>query len=78
MKVAQAAGLWIAASAGAGCTHAGGTVPVDSPTLLPYKAPDIDELTGIDSEEEPTPAAATPAPTPAPVAKPAPAQNQHK
>ena len=43
--------------------------------LIEYKAPDIDELTGIDSSEEPseTPAApaaetkpATPAPAPAP------------
>lgn len=36
---------------GAGCTHASANVPVDSPKLLPYQAPDIDEITGIDSED---------------------------
>jgi hypothetical protein len=72
VNVAKAAGLWIAISAGAGCTHAGGSLPVDAPKLVPYKAPDIDEITGIDpDEEEATPAAAE---KPAP----APAQNQHK
>jgi hypothetical protein len=39
--------LW----AGAGCTHAGGKLMVDAPQMLPYQAPDIDEITGIDSEE---------------------------
>ena len=76
MNVAKAAGLWIAVSAGAGCTHAGGALPVDSPKLLPYRAPDIDEITGIDSDEEDT-APATPAAAPAKPATP-PAQNQHK
>ncbi|HEU0036269.1 MAG TPA: hypothetical protein VFQ53_36905 [Kofleriaceae bacterium] len=59
------------------CGHGpGGKLPVDSPAM-PYQAPDIDEISGIDSEdeaevkEEPakepakgTPPAPAPAPTP--------------
>ena len=41
--------IWV----GAGCTHAGGKLMVDAPKMLPYQAPDIDEITGIDSSEEP-------------------------
>lgn len=41
----------LATGAGA-CTHAGGKVPVDQPKMLPYQAPDIDEITGIDSDDE--------------------------
>ncbi len=63
-----------------------GKIMADTPAL-PYQAPDIDEITGIDPDEEPaeqpepapapapapapTPAAATP-PAPAPKATPAP------
>jgi hypothetical protein len=43
------AAIW----AGAGCTHAGGKLMVDVPKMLPYQAPDIDEITGIDSSEQP-------------------------
>ena len=43
----------IAIWAGAGCTHAGGKLMVDAPKLLPYVAPDIDDITGIDSSEQP-------------------------
>jgi hypothetical protein len=39
--------------AGAGCTHPGGKLMVDAPKLVPYVAPDIDEITGIDSSDEP-------------------------
>jgi hypothetical protein len=59
-----------------GCTHAGGNVPVDSPKMMPYQAPDIDDITGIDSSEEES-APATPAPaTPEKPAAAAPASNQ--
>jgi hypothetical protein len=36
---------------------------VDSPKLIQYQPPDVDEITGIDSDEA---ASATPAATPAP------------
>jgi len=59
------AALLAAMSAGA-CTHAGGQLMVDAPKLLPYQPPDIDEITGIDSDaDEPAPG-------------PASAQNPHK
>ena len=51
----------------AGCKGAGGKLTVDTP-LVPYVAPDIDELTGIEPPDdepnepaEPTPEAAPPA-----------------
>jgi hypothetical protein len=62
-----------------GCGHGpGGKLMVDTPAL-PYQAPDIDEITGIDSDEEPAPKKpaavetpkAAPAPTPAAMAAPA-------
>jgi hypothetical protein len=46
-----------------GCTHASAKLMVDAPKMLPYQAPDIDEITGIDSSETPE---ETPAPTSAP------------
>jgi hypothetical protein len=49
----------IALSAGAACTHAGGKLPVDTPKMLPYQAPDIDEITGIDSSDTPDEGATT-------------------
>lgn len=48
---AVVAAIW----AGAGCTHASGKLAVDVPKMLPYEAPDIDDITGIDSSEEPAP-----------------------
>lgn len=42
--------LLIAISSGVACTHAGGKLMVDAPKMLPYQAPDIDEITGIDSD----------------------------
>jgi len=56
--IARVASLLVAVSAGAACTHAGGKLMVDVPKLLPYQPPDIDEITGVDSDEE---AAAAPA-----------------
>jgi len=41
------AAIW----ASAGCTHAGGKLPVDAPKLQSFQKPDIDEITGIDSDE---------------------------
>ncbi len=40
----------IAIASGVACTHASGKLMVDAPKMLPYQAPDIDEITGIDSE----------------------------
>jgi hypothetical protein len=58
--------LGLATAALGGCQHAGGKIAVDS-TLLPYKAPDIDDITGIDTDPADAPdATATPAPAPAP------------
>lgn len=42
----------VATSGLAGCHHAAGKIMADT-TLLPYKAPDIDDLTGIDSDPAP-------------------------
>ncbi len=74
--------LMLALSSLIGCgPKKGGTLMVDTPAL-PYKAPDIEELSGVSDEpEEPAPeepkadAAPTPAPTaaaaaPAPTAQP--------
>lgn len=63
------------ALAGLGCggSKKGGTLMVDTPAL-PYKAPDIEELSGVSDDEpeaEPPaeePKAEAPAPPPAPVA----------
>ena len=53
----------------AGCGGGGpGKIMADTPAL-PYQAPDIDEITGIDSDAEPS----EPAPPPEPVAAPTPA-----
>jgi hypothetical protein len=45
--------LLLAASAAGACTHAGGKLMVDAPKMIPYQAPDVDEITGIDSSETP-------------------------
>jgi hypothetical protein len=54
----------VAATAAGGCTHAGGKLPVDAPKMLPYQAPDIDEITGIDSSDEAEAPAESPAQNP--------------
>jgi len=51
LTIARAVALLGAISAG-GCTHASARLAVDAPRLLPYQPPDIDEITGIDSDEE--------------------------
>jgi hypothetical protein len=80
MRTLKVIAVVLAATAGLACTHAGGKLMVDSPALT-FQAPDIDEITGIDSEA----ADETPAPTPAPAAaqgagsgSAASAQNPHK
>jgi hypothetical protein len=50
--IARVAAVLAAMAAAAACTSAGGKLMVDVPKLLPYQPPDIDEITGIDSEEE--------------------------
>ena len=51
LTVARAAGLAGAITTAAACTHASANLMVDVPRLLPYQAPDIDEITGIDSDD---------------------------
>jgi hypothetical protein len=49
----------LATGALGGCHHAAGKIMSDT-TLLPYKAPDIDDITGIDPDDVPaTPANAS-------------------
>ena len=42
----------VATGALTGCHHATGAVMADTP-LLPYKTPDIDDITGIDTDPAP-------------------------
>lgn len=56
--IARVGSLLAAVSVGAACTHAGGRLMVDVPKLLPYQAPDADEIAGVDPDED---EAATPA-----------------
>jgi hypothetical protein len=53
-----AAGLVFAVFAGSACSHASANLMVDAPKLLSFQKPDVDEITGIDSAEEPEPPAA--------------------
>jgi hypothetical protein len=45
--VAVLAGVWTAGA----CTHPSASLMVDAPRLMQYQAPDVDEITGIDSED---------------------------
>lgn len=45
------AGLSGLAALGA-CSHASAHLMVDAPKLMQYQAPDIDEITGIESSDE--------------------------
>ncbi|MGE0547106.1 MAG: hypothetical protein AB7R00_08625 [Kofleriaceae bacterium] len=72
MRIAGLLVLAIAAGCGGG---PGGKIMADTP-VLPYQAPDIDEITGIDSEAEDdtdAEADAAPAADPAPAQSPTPA-----
>lgn len=49
--ITSATALLAAIWASAGCTHAGGKLPVDAPKLQAFQKPDIDEITGNDPDE---------------------------
>jgi hypothetical protein len=52
LTVARASALvGVVWTAGA-CTHASANLMVDAPKLMQYQPPDIDDITGIDSDEE--------------------------
>lgn len=51
--------------------HAAGKLVVDSPALT-FQAPDIDEISGVDSEESEAPPKEDTKPAPAPAPAPAP------
>jgi hypothetical protein len=52
LTIARGVALMGAISTGGACTHASAKLNVDAPRILPYQPPDIDEITGIDSDEE--------------------------
>jgi hypothetical protein len=56
VPTAKAAALLMAILFGVACTHASAHLKVDAPGLVAFEKPDIDEITGIDSSEEPAPA----------------------
>jgi hypothetical protein len=64
LTVARAAAIAGVISAAGACTHPSAHLMVDAPKAmtLPYQPPDIDEITGIDSDD--TAAAPAPAQTP--------------
>ena len=45
--IAVLGAVWAAGA----CSHASAHLMVDAPRLIQYQAPDIDEITGIDSDE---------------------------
>ena len=51
LTIARTAALLAAAAAAGACTHASANLMVDSPKLIQYQPPDIDEITGIDSDD---------------------------
>ena len=51
LTLARAAAVGGAIAAAGACTHASANLMVDVPRILPYQAPDIDEITGIDPDE---------------------------
>lgn len=51
LTVVRAAGLAGVIATTAACTHASANLMVDVPRILPYQPPDIDDITGIDSDE---------------------------
>jgi hypothetical protein len=51
LTAARAGGLMCMMWTAGGCTHASANLMVDSPKLIQYQPPDIDELTGIDSDD---------------------------
>lgn len=56
LTIARAAALLGVVWTAGACTHPSANLMVDSPRLLPYQAPDIDEITGIESDDADAPA----------------------
>ena len=52
LTAARAGGLMCMMWTAGACTHASANLPVDAPRLMQYQAPDIDEITGIDSDDD--------------------------
>lgn len=60
LTIARGVALLGAIASGGACTHASAKLEVDVPRILPYQPPDIDEITGIDSDDaDDTPAPGT-------------------
>jgi hypothetical protein len=51
LTVARAGGLMCMMWTAGACTHASANLMVDAPRLMQYQPPDIDEITGIDSDD---------------------------
>ena len=62
LTVARVGGLMCMMWTAGACTHASANLMVDSPRLLKYEPPDIDEITGIDPDDAEPPAARTGSP----------------
>ena len=59
LTAARVGGLMCTMWTAGACTHASANLMVDAPRLMKYEPPDIDELTGIDSDDTDQPAAHT-------------------
>lgn len=57
LTAARVGGLMCMMWTAGACTHASANLPVDSPKLMQYQPPDIDEITGIDSDDADQPGA---------------------
>jgi hypothetical protein len=55
LTIARAAALLAAAAAAGACTHASANLMVDAPKMLPYQAPDADEIAGVESDDDAAP-----------------------
>jgi hypothetical protein len=51
LTAARAGGLMCLMWTASACTHTSANLMVDAPRLMQYQAPDIDEITGIDSDD---------------------------
>jgi hypothetical protein len=51
LTAARVGGLMCMMWTAGACTHASAHLMVDSPKLIQYQPPDIDEITGIDSDD---------------------------
>jgi hypothetical protein len=56
LTVARATALGCVVWTAGACTHASANLMVDAPKLVQYQPPDIDDITGIDSDEAEPPA----------------------